>query len=469
MPSASQAVPYEILSYIFILASADHWGYPYKNHPPLTLAGVCSTWRSVALGTPVLWERLRVTTGQTPDKTFVSRPSEDAITAWLSRGRVGRIALAVHFSGCHRAFTTDISDRIGELHLMKPTLECIELFLVYGGAGTYPVLHTLKIIDPSDSLANLPLDLDRVLVLPLLPASLKDFTIRRGIITNVRPDSITATWNRLLGWSLLTSLRLDGDGTYGQACTILLQCSALIRCYLSFPGADAHITVLASGTRPHVLINLTTLVLRLSSVTNHNLANFFARFSLPALHTLSLARPSARSSWRSLRTSGAPSTAPLVHPMDWTLPKSIRSLALGAPFLSCLKHLSPDALPLSVLRIPFADVVALPSDTNVSLLAPQLEIPVLPEDVPVLRARMGLGLDSRVFGGGSADAAAGCRTVTLIQDRHRLMSMGLSLGHGNRDRDAGTVRRLAADGEQARRVRIETATEVEMDVPFPWA
>ncbi|KAF7299762.1 F-box domain-containing protein [Mycena chlorophos] len=101
--SPIRRLPHDMLQEIFkACMPADRNIAMSSSEPPLVLSRICSRWRNIALGTPMLWSKLHVVE---PAAGTVVRRTE-AVKEWL--GRTGSLPLSISFAGMRQKRTNDV-------------------------------------------------------------------------------------------------------------------------------------------------------------------------------------------------------------------------------------------------------------------------------------------------------------------------------------------------------------------------
>ncbi|KAJ7505100.1 hypothetical protein B0H11DRAFT_1796641 [Mycena galericulata] len=232
--SPIRRLPSELLAEIFLLCrnnSMRTTGYSIMNfrEAPMVLSHISSRWRTVAIGTPMLWDTPRFRS------SIVPPPIATCMRAVLDRSRRLPILLAFDTSGlksrpsptlsngntdCFQFFA-DLRDRLQHVSLDLCFQEGLERLEVAPINATLPFLISLDITTDDDG----PAQLATIMASFRRAPSLRSLTLNAYFSPLVPPYDFP--WAQLT--SLTLSIPIDEVTTY----RILIQCTQLETCILS--------------------------------------------------------------------------------------------------------------------------------------------------------------------------------------------------------------------------------------------
>ncbi|KAF8336007.1 hypothetical protein F5887DRAFT_988258, partial [Amanita rubescens] len=261
-PRPIRSLPVEILSQIFILtlhidfaATAElhetprHSGRRLQIFNPLVLCAVCSSWRSLAVSTPQLWQRVFIHFPLSLEKAQAEKRAADLIQ-WIQRAR--SLPLALHISCNHD---------------------------LYEGPPFLSVLCTpfLSVINEY-RWESLYLQ-GRFTALQLGPSPNLSLTLFKNDKWHLSLWKIFSPNHENFPWAELTHLREDNRDNYYQ--TLLMKCPKLVQLSISIPSY--------SFGAPMVH-NLVTFSLKM----NFNSCYLLDRITLPSLRDMFIKEVSSR-------------------------------------------------------------------------------------------------------------------------------------------------------------------------------
>jgi hypothetical protein len=249
-------LPNEIISEIFI-----HFLPVYSGRPPFTgllsptlLTQICCKWREIALGTPSLWNAMKLTT-----KNHIDLEQQVNIARmWLNRSRYCPVSLRLGFIGA----TVDLSQVAATVVPHRARLERLALYLSPSYLptieGPMPLLHQLDVVvDHTSSVV----------------VTFREVPLLRTVIL-----SGPATLCVILPWAQLTCLILL-DVSPEQCASTLQQAPNLVQC-------DLGICFEPGGHQPGpdiTLPRLESFKLSLDDPPDGLETNYLDTFILPAL------------------------------------------------------------------------------------------------------------------------------------------------------------------------------------------
>ncbi|KIL67015.1 hypothetical protein M378DRAFT_159972 [Amanita muscaria Koide BX008] len=141
----------EILAEIFTFCLSTH--DVGTNHAPLLLCNVCSSWRALAILTPLLWPNLNLRFKSLVDSNMQS--VVDGIHTWLGRSGILPLTIRLRYFGLEVDFdpVLQVCDALSTYASRWKSLD-VEMpgivFASWPNLDAVPLLHTLRIRSPFD-------------------------------------------------------------------------------------------------------------------------------------------------------------------------------------------------------------------------------------------------------------------------------------------------------------------------------
>ncbi|KAJ7466184.1 hypothetical protein B0H11DRAFT_2048764 [Mycena galericulata] len=225
--SPIRRLPNELLTEIFLFCRANSTRSTVSildvREAPMLLSHVAAHWRTVSIGTPMLWD--------TPcfRESIVSHPKAIYMRSILQRSRHLPTSLAFETFGdsgpraiagntdCFQFFT-DLGDRVQHISLDLPWRDVMEHIKNPPGCPLFPILASLKVTLEDDGLEDWPAILDSFRRAPGL----------RSLTLNASSSPFTPTFP----WVQLTSLTMFIPIDETTVYLVLRQCLQLKTCVL---------------------------------------------------------------------------------------------------------------------------------------------------------------------------------------------------------------------------------------------
>jgi hypothetical protein len=327
--SPLRKLPNAVLAEIFMHCVPDGVDLPVERFSaPWILGQVCSRWRQVALGTPFLWNNLRLQYGNWSNDTGLSHLAKHYLA------RSGMMPITLEIRGDDIGYVQSVSDPIFDIvipyarRLQKISIDCHPVWLkpfFELPAGVLNRLETMVLRVFGDR--HIP---DVVTVFDKAPRLSQVTLMFNASLTSYR-----------LPWTRLTDLHLPCAMINPDLALVLLRyCTRLLNCSIQLGPGDA-----ASQTLPTILPLVTLDKIRSFVVNIEHCAHFsqfLRRLVLPNLVTFELVSVNRAHGWE-------PAFVPLLTHSRLLQSLSV-SLVVLVPSIELLLKDSPRLVSLDLKR-----------------------------------------------------------------------------------------------------------------------